>query len=86
MCFVGNNVREQLENFIAPLPSTPHIFYEGTGCWSSTFEASFFDINAMLHLAIKNINSRFEKQQDLRSFIVKTVFQNGYENLIINGI
>ena len=86
MCFVGNNVREQLENFITPLPSTPHIFYEGTGCWSSTFEASFFDINAMLHLAIKNINSRFEKQQDLRSFIVKTVNQNGYENLIINGI
>lgn len=86
MCFVGSNVREQLENFITPLPSTPHIFYEGTGCWSSTFEASFFDINAMLHLAIKNINSRFEKQQDLRSFIVKTVNQNGYENLIINGI
>lgn len=86
MCFVGNNVREQLESFITPLSSTPHVFYEGTGCWSSTFEASFFDINAMVHLSIKNINSRFEKQQDLRSFIVKTVNQNGYENLIINGI
>jgi hypothetical protein len=51
-------------------------FYEGTGCWNSTFEASYFDINAMLNLAVKNINGWLENGRPLHSFVIKSEEQN----------
>lgn len=59
------------------------LFFEGIGCWSPTFQASFFDINTLLNCALKNINYRLEKGLDLNSFIVKTAEKNGYLNLQI---
>lgn len=43
-----------------------------TGCWSPTFKASYNDINTLVQFAIKHINSRFEKDKDLRNFVIET--------------
>jgi hypothetical protein len=85
LCFTGNDIIEQLNYFNPSIKADTHKFYEGTGCWSWTFQASYFDINAMLYLAIKNINKRLDNQEPLRSFIV-TATQDGYENLTVNAI
>lgn len=85
LCFTGKDIIEQLNYFNPSINTNTHKFYEGTGCWSWTFQASYFDINAMLHLAIKNINKRLNNQEPLRSFIVKAT-QDGYENLTVNAI
>lgn len=43
-------------------------FREGTGCWHPTFEASYFDINQLLHYTIKKINSSFALNLPQKSF------------------
>lgn len=43
-------------------------FREGTGCWHPTFEASYFDINQLLHYTIKKINSSFALNLPHKSF------------------
>jgi ThiF family len=85
MCFVGKNIINQVLTFMPNDIEEKVKFYEGTGCWDWTFQASYFDINAMLHLAIRNINNRLSEKRELRSFIVN--YENSdYDNLIINGI
>lgn len=56
-------------------------FYEGTGCWSPTFEASLFDINCLLNLAIKNIALKLTNNEVLRTFIIKQEVISGTINL-----
>ena len=43
-----------------------------TGCWSSTFKASYNDINVLVQFAIKHINLRFEQGKVLRNFVIET--------------
>ncbi|MBL7818222.1 MAG: ThiF family adenylyltransferase [Saprospiraceae bacterium] len=49
-------------------------FREGTGCWHPTFEASYFDINQLLHYTVKKINSSFALNLPQKSFY--TYFEN----------
>lgn len=85
MCFTGNNIMEQVLMFNPNVDKENVKYYEGTGCWNWTFQAAYFDINAMIHLAIKNINNRFFESKSLKSFVVKYITDD-YENLVINGI
>ena len=48
----------------------PPSFFEGTGCFYPTFEASFFDINALLNLTLRHINQQFLDKQKINSFHV----------------
>lgn len=43
-------------------------FREGTGCWHPTFEASYFDINQLLHYTLKKINESYKANLPLKSF------------------
>jgi molybdopterin/thiamine biosynthesis adenylyltransferase len=86
MCLTGNDITEQIRLFSSTDGESGERFFEGTGCWDWTFKASFFDINALLNLAIKNINLKLEKQETLKSFVVKYVQENGFENIKIDGI
>jgi hypothetical protein len=85
MCLTGNNIMEQLQEFNSDSTIPDIKFFEGTGCWSWTFEASYFDINAMLHLAVKNINNRFSQEKKLKSFIVEYEGVN-HESLKVYGV
>lgn len=82
VCVIGRSaIWQEVKNIFSELDRSENkLFYEGTGCWSPTFEASYFDINALLNLAIKNINFRLEKGLDLNTFIIKNVENNGYLN------
>ncbi len=46
--------------------------YNPTGCWSPTFKASYNDINTLVQFAIKHINLKFDKNKDLRNFVIET--------------
>ena len=54
-------------------------FREGTGCWHPTFEASYFDINQLLHYTIKKVNASFTLNLPLKSFY------SYYENEVIGS-
>lgn len=43
-------------------------FYEGAGCFYPTFEASFFDINTLINLAMRQINQQYLRDQRVKSF------------------
>lgn len=43
-----------------------------TGCWNSTFKASYNDINALVQFVMKHINLRFEQDKVLRNFVIET--------------
>jgi hypothetical protein len=47
------------------------MFYEGTGCWSPTFKASYFDINALINLAVKKIDYQLAGDKPLNTFVVQ---------------
>lgn len=46
-------------------------FYVGTGCYHSTFRASFAEINAKLNLAVSKIDRQIEEDVGLASFIIQ---------------
>ncbi|NVJ52446.1 MAG: ThiF family adenylyltransferase [Campylobacteraceae bacterium] len=46
--------------------------YEPTGCWSPTFKASYNDINALIQIALKQINLIFNEQIEKRNFVIKS--------------
>lgn len=46
-------------------------FYEGAGCFYPTFEASFFDINALVNMTLRHINKQFINKQKINSFHVE---------------
>lgn len=48
-----------------------NLFYEGMGCYYPTFKASFCDINALLNLAVRNINKRIDDGKRVPSFILR---------------
>jgi len=50
----------------------PELIYEGTGCWSPTFKASYFDVNSLLNLAVKNIHAQSMSGRSVHSFVIKT--------------
>ncbi len=43
-------------------------YFEGAGCFMPTFEASFFDINALLNLALRHIDKSFSSKGVIDSF------------------
>lgn len=46
--------------------------YEPIGCWSPTFKASYNDINALIQIALKQINLIFNDQIEKRNFVIKS--------------
>lgn len=66
-----NMAKEKSQLFSKLSVKEEKLFYEGTGCWSPTFEASYYDINCLLNLVVKNINLRFERKIAFNSFIIK---------------
>jgi len=58
------------------------LVYEGTGCWSPTFTASYFDINSLLNLAVKNLNKQFINNNRFNSFAIHIQDNDSTFNLI----
>lgn len=48
--------------------TAPATFYEGAGCYYPTFQAAFFDINALLNSTLRKINRTFSNADKLNSF------------------
>lgn len=59
--FSGNMLKFDIDDLYSP-----------TGCWNSTFKASYNDINALVQFAIKHVNLRFEQDKALRNFVIET--------------
>lgn len=49
-----------------------------TGCWDSTFKASYNDINVLVQFAIKHINLKAGQEKQLRNFVIDTEDNNGF--------
>lgn len=72
VCVTGNSVSKDKHIIFEKLNQNESLlFYEGTGCWSPTFEASFWDINSLLNLAVKNIAIKTENSERLQTFVIK---------------
>jgi hypothetical protein len=68
-------LKNNIYNRIAPGINEP--FFEGTGCWHPTFQASFSDLNVLVANAVNEINHRILSSQPISSFIIhKTVTEN----------
>jgi len=69
--FVINQFDNVLENDFEDL-------FNPTGCWSPTFRAGFNDINALVQIAIKHINTLYEQGRPKNNFVL----QPDYEKLL----
>ena len=67
--FVNNQFSNILKNDADDL-------YEPTGCWSSTFKASYNDINVLVQMALKHINILYQREKPKNNFVVKTDDEN----------
>ncbi|HWY12132.1 MAG TPA: ThiF family adenylyltransferase [Bacteroidia bacterium] len=72
VCVTGRGNITETKAHLFPVDEDKPLFYEGTGCWDPTFEASYFDINCYLNLAIKNINDKIKKKLNATTFVIKT--------------
>jgi len=68
----GSSIVSRKNRFYNDLDSKEADFYEGAGCFSPTFKASYVDISALLQFAMKNINYRLENNIQMTSFIIRT--------------
>ena len=83
VCSVGFDFAHEKALIFKNLETTEDLsFYEGTGCWSPTFEASFYDINGMLNLTIQNIANKISNKIPVSTFMVKKQINNNSINLI----
>lgn len=72
VCVTGKSISNDKQVIFEKLnQDESFLFYEGTGCWSPTFEASFFDINSLLNLAVKNITLKIINNERLQTFVIK---------------
>lgn len=62
--FVKNQFSNVLQNDSTNL-------YNPTGCWNSTFKASYNDINALVQLALKHLNKLEKQGQNKNNFVVQ---------------
>lgn len=78
VCVIGNkNVYVEKEQIFKNLANgETSLYYEGTGCWSPTFKASFFDINSLVNQAVKRINIQYMKRKSFNSFVIKNENDN----------
>lgn len=83
VCSVGFDFAHEKALIFRNLETTEDLsFYEGTGCWNPTFEASFYDINGMLNLTIQNIANKISNRIPVSTFVVKKQISNNSINLI----
>ena len=64
--FVNHQFSNVLENDITDL-------YEPTGCWSTTFKASYNDINILVQLALKHLNKLIIEKKQKNNFVIKEI-------------
>ncbi|MDL2239150.1 ThiF family adenylyltransferase [Bacteroidales bacterium OttesenSCG-928-K03] len=82
VCAVGTDFAHEKAIIFENLETTENLhFYEGTGCWHPTFEASYYDINGMLNLAIQNIANKISSNIPLSTFVIKKQIKNNSINL-----
>ena len=62
--FVNNQFTNVLKNDVNDL-------YNPTGCWSPTFKASYNDINALVQLALRQINILLQKKGKKNNFVIQ---------------
>lgn len=67
--FVNNQFSNVLENDVEDL-------FNPTGCWSPTFKASYNDINVLIQLGLKHINTIFDQGKAKSNFVIKSDTNN----------
>lgn len=82
VCVTGKNISRQKEILFEQFHQEPASYYEGTGCWNPTFQASHFDINAGLQLALKNIDLKERKGLTQRTFFIRAEENDGNFNMV----
>jgi molybdopterin/thiamine biosynthesis adenylyltransferase len=68
----GRNITEAKKVIFDSFKETdPQLIYEGTGCWSPTFKASYFDIQSHLNLLVQNMNHQMDVLGKIRTTVIK---------------
>ncbi|MEL6439073.1 MAG: ThiF family adenylyltransferase [Cyanobacteria bacterium J06621_8] len=67
--FVNTQFNELLDNDLDDM-------YKPTGCWNTTFKASYTDIDLLVQIAIKKINNIYKNDKPKFNFVIKTENQN----------
>jgi len=68
ICATQPNLYSRLCHLFNQLDPDPTDLYRPTGCWSPTFKASFSDVAALVHYALRHINIRYSKGDPIRTF------------------
>jgi integrative and conjugative element protein (TIGR02256 family) len=74
----GNNLTKQAKIIFDFMGNEPPTYFEGTGCGYPTFEGNYNDLNALLNVGMKVINTNFSKRRANESFIIKPYFENEF--------
>lgn len=82
VCVTGRNICKQKEILFEQFHQKEATYYEGTGCWNPTFQASYFDINAGLQLALKNIDHKERNGRTQRTFYIRAEENDGNFNMV----
>lgn len=82
VCVTGNEIYRQKEILFGRFNQNDADYYEGTGCWNPTFRASYFDINAGLQLALKNIDAKVKNGMMQRTFFIRSEENDGSYNMM----
>ena len=78
----GRNITTQKHTIFQKLSTDEtELIYEGTGCWSPTFKAAYYDIQSQLNLMVQNINHQYESVGHPRTIMIKREIENYKLNL-----
>jgi hypothetical protein len=67
-------VRTQVEEI---LDQDAQDVYEPLGCWNPTFKASYTDINLVVQMAVKQIDTIYSNGKSKKNFVVNTHGNDG---------
>lgn len=79
VCGGKHNLYSWLRQIFNQLQPDADDLYQPTGCWSPTFKASYSDLSALVHFALRHINNCFEQTMPVRHFYLSTSNYNGFQ-------
>ena len=79
VCIIGNgNVYETNSKIYNEINQDLNDLFNPQGCWSPTFKASFHNINALLNLALSNIDYKLKNGLALKTFMLEVNEEENY--------
>lgn len=80
VCIVGNeNIYSNNSAVFQQINQDLSDMFNPQGCWNPTFKASFHNINALVNLALSNIDFRLKKDLPLKTFLLQVEEGSNYK-------